>query len=235
MIVSSILISDSIPFTLGKLFGPRLLRLRLMRSYMHQERLAAFDAWFQDHGSKTILISRFLPGIRVPAFFTAGCMGVSFARFLFLNGLGAIFSSGLFILLGNRFSNRIDQVVDWVQRTERGLLIVVGSAGAVFLGWWIWKIRRRRKLLGADVRETFVEPSRRRREVLVLPSAREPFGPPAPPEIAARIQLPEPGRNGTHKPATEGPARPESPGVPEREPGLRMPTRLGFSASRQSE
>ena len=191
VIVGSILSSDSIPFSLGKAFGPRLLRLRLMRSWMHQERLASFDTWFRDHGNKTILISRFLPGIRVPAFFTAGCMGVSYWRFLILNGLGALISSGIFIFLGNRFSNRIDQVVQWVQDTERGLLIIVGIAAVAFLGWWMWKIHRRRKLLGDDVRETFVEPTRRRHEVHILPSARRPFGPPAPPAIAARIQRPE--------------------------------------------
>jgi membrane protein DedA with SNARE-associated domain len=181
VIVGSILISDSIPFTLGKLFGPRLLRLRLMRTWMHQERLASFDNWFRDHGNKTILISRFLPGIRVPAFFTAGCMGVSYLRFGILNGLGALISSGVFILLGNQFSNRIDDVIEWVQRTERGLLIIVGIVGVGLLIWWLYKIHRRRKLLGDDdVHETFVEPSRHRDEIFVRPSVRRPFGPPLP-------------------------------------------------------
>ncbi len=207
VIVGSILISDSIPFSLGKAFGPRLLRLRLMRSWMHQERLASFDSWFRNHGNKTILISRFLPGIRVPAFFTAGCMGVSYLRFLILNGLGALISSGAFIFLGNRFSNQIDQVVDWVQGTERGLLIILGVGGALFLAWWMWKSHRRRKLLGEDIRETFVEPTRRRHEVHILPSARRPFGPPPPPEIAARIQKRQDEADGAEEPGEEAPKR----------------------------
>ncbi|HMQ24045.1 MAG TPA: VTT domain-containing protein, partial [Planctomycetota bacterium] len=68
----AIMVGDSIPYVLGRIFGPKLLRLRLVRSWISQEGLARFDRWLQRHGRLTIFVARFLPGIRVPAFFTAG-------------------------------------------------------------------------------------------------------------------------------------------------------------------
>ena len=71
---AAILTGDVIPFLLGRYFGPRLLRLRWVRLVVNRERLATFDHWFRRRGDWVILIARFVPGLRVVAFFTGGTM-----------------------------------------------------------------------------------------------------------------------------------------------------------------
>ncbi len=165
----SILAGDSVPFFLGRLFGPKLLRLRIMRTWMHTERLAAFDRWFRRHGNKTIFVARFLTGIRVPTFFAAGSMRVGIGKFLLMDGLGAVLSSLILVWVGNHFSTEVDTAIEWVRTTERGLLIVIGGAVAVALIWLWHRQRRRKKLLGKDVRETFVGPRARGKRKLRMP------------------------------------------------------------------
>ena len=78
---TGVLLGDLLPFVLGKLFGPRLLRLRWMRMVINKDRLATFDRWFRRRGDSVILIARFIPGLRVVAFFTGGTMQMRWSRF----------------------------------------------------------------------------------------------------------------------------------------------------------
>lgn len=156
--VLSILAGDLVPFMLGKVFGPKLLKLRIVRTWMHTERLARFDAFFTKHGRLTILVARFLTGVRIPAFFTAGSMGMSIVRFLIMDGIGALIGCTIFVSLGKFNGEHIDQVIEWVKKTELGILIVVGVA-VVAAAIYLWyRLRRRKRLLGKDVREAFVGP-----------------------------------------------------------------------------
>ncbi len=155
----AILIGDSIPFALGRLFGPKLLRLRIVRSYITQKRLANFDKWFQRHGRLTIFVARFLTGIRMPAYFAAGSMRTSIARFVAMDGLGVLIMVPPFIALGWWAGDHIDSVAAWIQTLERGIGITILVSAAAGLGVYLW-IRRRhsKRALGEEVPETFVGP-----------------------------------------------------------------------------
>lgn len=154
----AILVGDSIPYVLGRKFGPKLLRLRLVRTWITQEGLARFDRWFQRHGRLTIFVARFLPGIRVPAFFTAGSMNTSVARFLMMDGLGVLISAPLFVWLGYYFGEDITTLVEWVRRAEHTVLWAIGIgvvlAVAIYFFWY--RRRRTQRLLGAPVTEATV-------------------------------------------------------------------------------
>lgn len=206
----AILVGDSIPYVLGRLFGPKLLRLRLVRSWISQEGLARFDRWFQRHGRLTIFVARFLPGIRVPAFFTAGSMNTSVARFYVMDGLGVLISAPLFVWLGYYFGKDIETVVAWVQRAEHTVLWAIGGGAVVALAvyfFW-WRRRRTRKLLGQPVSETTVEPSPEdtRR---ILAEVEGP-APAAGPDEAIGSSAAEQDRS-THAPTKSGGAAPAEP------------------------
>src|SRR5688572_5296696 len=83
--VVAILGGDFIPFYLGHAFGARLLRIRWMRIVVHKRRLATFDDWFRRRGDLVIFLARFIAGLRVVAYFTAGTMKMSWKRFLLLD------------------------------------------------------------------------------------------------------------------------------------------------------
>lgn len=154
----AILCGDSAPFMLGRIFGPKLLRLRLVRKWISTERLALFDSWLDKYGRLTIFIARFLTGIRVPAFFAAGSMRMSIPRFLLMDGLGVLISVPAFWALGHFGGEKVDVVIEWVKTLERGILILVLVGSLVAVGLYFWfRQRQKRKLLGQEVLETFVE------------------------------------------------------------------------------
>ncbi len=156
--IGAILAGDLMPFLLGRVFGPKILRLKTVRRFITREKLALFDAWFQKRGWLTIFVARFLTGLRMPAYFTAGSMRFSAWRFLMIDGLGALLVVPLLGGLGYFFGDKIDSLVHFVEKTEKGIFIVVASGAFIFAGW-IWFRRTRRKtLLGKEVKETFVGP-----------------------------------------------------------------------------
>jgi membrane protein DedA with SNARE-associated domain len=156
----AILLGDVIPFSMGRIFGVRLLRLRWLRYFITKQRLATFDRWFRQRGDLVIVISRFLAGLRIVAFFTAGAMKMRWSRFLFLDGLGIILMVPLLIWLGYTSSGVIQEIIDTIETVEDGLLIA-SIAGAVAVGIWIWWWRRRRhQKQRSEMKESFVQPKK---------------------------------------------------------------------------
>ncbi len=156
--IGAILAGDLMPFLLGRIFGPKILRLKTVRRFITREKLALFDAWFQKRGWLTIFVARFLTGLRMPAYFTAGSMRFSAWRFLVIDGLGALVVVPLLGGLGYFFGDKIDDLVHFVEKTEKGIFIVVASAATLFAGWIWFRRMRRKRLLGKEVKEIFVGP-----------------------------------------------------------------------------
>jgi membrane protein DedA with SNARE-associated domain len=155
---AAIAVGDMIPFLLGRIFGVRLLRLRWLRYLITKQRLATFDHWFRQRGDLVIVISRFMPGLRVVAFFTAGAMKMRWTRFLFLDGLGIVLIVPLMTWLGYRSAGFIAEAFETVRRVENGLLWgVIGAAGALG-GWFWWWRRRQAQQRRRALREAFVQP-----------------------------------------------------------------------------
>jgi membrane protein DedA with SNARE-associated domain len=156
----AILAGDLIPYVLGRVFGVRLLRLRWLRYLVTKQRLAKFDRWFRRRGDAVIFIARFLAGLRVVAFFTAGTMKMPWIRFLVLDGLGILVLVPVLTLVGFHSAEFIQRVIEIVQKVERGILWT-SVAGGIALGAWVWLWRRRRqRRVDRLPGETFVEPQR---------------------------------------------------------------------------
>ncbi len=160
----AILIGDIIPFALGRYLGASLLRLRPMRMLITRQRLARFDLWFSRRGDLVIFISRFIAGIRVVTFFTAGTMKTSWLRFIVLDALGIVLIAPLLVWVGARFGGAIDDAIAWVTTVERGILAVAAAIALVVATIWALRRRRRQRLLVGNAAETFVEPSEPIRE-----------------------------------------------------------------------
>ncbi len=156
----AILAGDVVPFVMGRVFGVRLLRLRWLRYVVTKQRLASFDRWFRRRGDLVILIARFLPGLRVVAFFTGGTMKMPWRRFLFLDGLGIVILVPALTLVGFHSAGFIEQVIATVQRVERGILWGAIGGGLVLALWfWLWR-RQRRLSRQPRPTEAFVQPQR---------------------------------------------------------------------------
>jgi membrane protein DedA with SNARE-associated domain len=105
---SAILLGDSIPFWLGRHYGLAALKSRWVAKVLHPERFAALERRFAEHGNYAVFTCRFLPGLRIPGYFTAGTLRMSYPRFIFIDFLGVLISVPASIFLGKIFGDSID-------------------------------------------------------------------------------------------------------------------------------
>ncbi len=239
----AILLGDVIPYAAGRAFGPRLLRIRWLRFFVTKSRLAMFDRWFRKRGDMVILIARFLAGIRMVAFFTAGAMKMPWNRFLLLDGLGIAFLVPLLVYGGYHFGPYINDFIEKVKTLERGILITVAVAAVGAGLWWWLRARKRRSARVGTRTETYVEPS------VITPStgaddaakplnrvpqgdwaddARPGAGDGGPPrEPAPPVQGDAPGNSPNPSDASKAPDSPaSSPVEPPPKPPLAQPAQL---------
>ncbi len=75
-------VGDGGIWALGRYVGRPALRLPVLRHWIHKDDIARAERWFGRRGLRVVLVSRFLPGSRVAAFFTAGLLGARARWFL---------------------------------------------------------------------------------------------------------------------------------------------------------
>ena len=64
--ILGVVISDALLYTIGRLYGPRLLEYRWTSRLLPPEKLARIEGNFHKYGVKILLFARVLPGIRSP-------------------------------------------------------------------------------------------------------------------------------------------------------------------------
>jgi membrane protein DedA with SNARE-associated domain len=139
---AAVLGGDCLAFTLGRLFGSRLLDSRLAQRFFQPRKQIRVRAYFRKFGSKVIFIARFLPGLRFSIFLSAGTLRVRPSIFFIYDALAALVSVPALVYLAWIFGEHIDHVVSWVRRSEYGILIVVV---AVVLWFAVKMLRKRRR------------------------------------------------------------------------------------------
>src|SRR5258707_11684679 len=68
-------------YGLGSSFGRRTARSRCLRKYFRPESLAKAERWFARHGSWALVLSRAIPGSRLPLYVAAGALRLPFRMF----------------------------------------------------------------------------------------------------------------------------------------------------------
>jgi len=133
-------IGDNIGFAIGHHYGRGFL-LRVGRFFfLTPKRIEHMENYFKSHGNKTILVARFITGLRVFAALLAGASRMPWRVFVVYNVAGAVLWSFVITLLGYLFGQSLPLLVKWVGRTGTILLIV-----AIVLGIIAWRLQRHRK------------------------------------------------------------------------------------------
>lgn len=148
---SAILLGDSVPFWIGRRYGLAALKAKWVAKLLHPERFAALERRFANHGNWAIFTCRFLPGLRIPGYFVAGTLRMSYLRFMLLDALGVAISVPASIYLGKLFGEKIEELKDKVHDLHLVLgfgfiallLIVLGRS---------WMKSRERAALGEPPR-----------------------------------------------------------------------------------
>jgi len=133
-------VGDNIGFAIGHHFGrPFLIKVGRFL-FLTPKRIEHMENYFQDHGNKTILVARFITGLRVFAALLAGASKMPWPVFAVYNVAGAILWSGVITTLGYLFGQSLPLLVKWVGRTGTILLIALIVGGII-----VWRIRSHQK------------------------------------------------------------------------------------------
>jgi len=133
-------IGDNIGFAIGHHFGRSFL-LRIGRFFfLTPKRLEHMENYFARHGNKTILVARFITGLRVFAALLAGASKMPWRIFFIFNVAGAILWSVVITTLGYLFGSSLPLLIKWVGRSGTILLV-----SAVVIGIVVWRVRKHRK------------------------------------------------------------------------------------------
>ncbi|MBO6575846.1 MAG: alpha/beta fold hydrolase [Rhodothermales bacterium] len=80
--LAGIVIGDVGLYALGRWAGRPLISRRPFRWFVSEERLRVGEKWFDERGIRAVLVSRFIPGTRLPTYLAAGVLKAPFGRFL---------------------------------------------------------------------------------------------------------------------------------------------------------
>ncbi|MEO1082279.1 MAG: alpha/beta fold hydrolase [Pseudomonadota bacterium] len=115
----------------GRLFGAAAVSRAPIRWLVSAERLAQSRAWFERRGAVVLLVSRFVPGTRVPSYVAAGVLGMSIWRFSALLLLAGAIWTPLIVGLAWAAGSSALPMIESYQRY--GLAIAVGIAALLWL------------------------------------------------------------------------------------------------------
>jgi membrane protein DedA with SNARE-associated domain len=131
------LFGDQLYFFIGRRYGTRILQKR--PSWVAKRE--RFDRIFCKYDVPSILIFRFLYGLRTIAPFAIGMSSVNTKKFVALNVIGALIWSIGLGYLGYLFGHGIELIIDDVKEYQLIVFALVAGAAALL---WAWRAFRKR-------------------------------------------------------------------------------------------
>ncbi|HEY6046895.1 MAG TPA: DedA family protein [Pyrinomonadaceae bacterium] len=134
------IVGDNIGFAIGHHYG-RATLLRFGRFvFLTPKRFQHIENYFDSHGNKTILVARFITGLRVFAALLAGASRMPWRIFFAYNVAGALLWSVVITLLGFLFGHSLPLLVKWVGWS--GTILLITLIVVIII---VWRVRKHRK------------------------------------------------------------------------------------------
>ncbi len=134
-------IGDHVPYTAGRLLGPRLLALYCRLTLGSERCVEKTVAYFVRFGAAAILLSRFSASVRIFASVLSGCGHISYWRFLGWDVAGSVIYATAWVSVGYLIG---DQAAELLNRFggARVLLLIGPAAFAALLAYRLWRRHR---------------------------------------------------------------------------------------------
>ncbi len=140
--LAACLISDYFWFRAGRFYGKRILRLLCKISLSPDYCVSQTEDKFRRHGSKSLIVAKFIPGFNTVAPPLAGAMGTSTPRFMAFSVAGGLLWSSVGVGAGVLFHASIDKVLETLE--TMGGIALMGLLGLLALFVLFKYIERRR-------------------------------------------------------------------------------------------
>lgn len=144
-----ILIGDILLYLSGRFIGQPALGRAPLKWVIKEDDATKAARWFSAKGPVIIITSRFLPGSRLPTYFSAGMLGTGFWRFTIYFGVAAALWTPLLVGMSSVVGNRMFVYYDTFK--SYGIMIVVATVLLIWLSVKLivplFSYRGRRRLL----------------------------------------------------------------------------------------
>ncbi|HXF38343.1 MAG TPA: DedA family protein [Blastocatellia bacterium] len=141
------MLGDNAGYFIGREVGRGTLERYGRYAGLTRARLAHMDKFFHSHGNKTILVARFITGLRVFAALLAGSARMQWRTFAIYNMLGALLWSFVITLVGFFFGRSWDVLEHWIKGAG---VILLGIAALTIATMIVLRRRKQREELEAD-------------------------------------------------------------------------------------
>ena len=140
--LAACLIADNIWFQLGRHYSARALPFICKMSLEPDSCVRRTENIFVKYGLRSLLLSKFIPGLNVVAAPLAGGSGANFTRFLVFDSLGALLWIASYVFAGYIFSDQLELAVGYAIQMGSGFVLIVVCALAAWIGWKLLQRRR---------------------------------------------------------------------------------------------
>jgi membrane-associated protein len=125
------ILGNMVNYQIGRFLGPKVFHWESSR-FFNKNALIKTHEFYEKHGGKTLVLSRFLPLFRTFAPFVAGIGAMSYAKFTFFNLIGALSWVVSLCLAGFWLGN-----IPWVKQNLSLIIIgiVVSSLIPIGIGY----------------------------------------------------------------------------------------------------
>jgi membrane protein DedA with SNARE-associated domain len=117
---------DNLGFLIGRLGGRALAERHGWKLGLTKRRLAQFDRFFQRYGARTLVVARFITGLRVVCAVLAGASGLRWRTFVVYNAIGVITWAIVIGVVGYALGGSWETLEKWVGRS--GVLALAAVA-----------------------------------------------------------------------------------------------------------
>lgn len=122
--------SDVLIYCIGRFFGQRLLKTKFFNNRIGQERFNKINKIFQKYSYWACGLFRFTPGIRFPGHMSCGLMGVSFGKFLLVDGTAALLSVPTQVILVATYG---EVILEKIKEFKMVLFAIIGIAILIYV------------------------------------------------------------------------------------------------------
>ena len=139
LLIVAAISGNTLNYMIGRYIGPRVFSMNLR--FLDRGALMRTHAFYEKHGGKTIVMSRFIPVVRTFAPFVAGVAAMPLSRFQLFNILGALLWVIGLVAAGYFFGN-IPLV-----KEHLNTIVLLGLAAAIVpvVGAALFKLLRARR------------------------------------------------------------------------------------------
>lgn len=132
VLYSGVMVGDAIVYHMGFRYGEAVLRKKFIARLMTPARVERVRRYYARYGALTVFLARHVAGIRFPTFLMAGVSRMGFWRFFFWDGIAALISVPLWIVLGYKASQNWEEIH---KRISGWLVWIAVIAIAAFIAW----------------------------------------------------------------------------------------------------